>query len=75
MNAAFPEDQAGYLAEYRRRCVTLGKEVRLVEPARERQATASDIEADFSLRVRLSDGQEERVSSGEVSVRGLLGYT
>ena len=75
MNTAFPEDRAGYLAEYRRRCVTLGKEVRLVEPARERQATALDIEEDFSLRVRLSDGQEERVSSGEVSVRGLLGYT
>ncbi len=74
MNAAFPQDREGYLAEYRRRCVTLNKPVRLMEPDRERTATALDIEDDFSLRVRLPDGREEMISSGEVSVRGLLGY-
>lgn len=75
MNAAFPSNREGYLAEYRRRCVTLGKSVRLVGPDRERMATALDVEEDFSLRIRLPDGQEEKVSSGEVSVRGLLGYS
>lgn len=69
MNAAFPLNREGYLAEYRRRCVTLGKEIRLVEPTREREATALDIDPDFALRVRLSDGREERITSGEVSIR------
>lgn len=74
MNAAFPERREEYLAEYRRRCVTLGRELRLVRPQGERAATALDIDDDFSLLVRLPDGTEERVASGEVSVRGLLGY-
>lgn len=74
MNAAFPAGRAGYLAEYRRRCVTLGREVKLVAPEGERLATALDVDDNFALRVRLADGTEETVSSGEVSVRGVLGY-
>ena len=75
MNAAFPHGREAYLAEYRRRCVTLGREVRLVSPQGEVGATALDVDDTFALRVRRSDGREETVSSGEVSVRGLLGYT
>ncbi len=75
MNAAFPHDRADYLAEYRRRCVTLGREVRLVRPDGETSAKALDIDDSFALRVRLEGGREETVSSGEVSVRGVLGYS
>lgn len=75
MNAAFPREREGYLAEYHRRCVTLGKEVKLVTPNDETGAIALDIDDDFALRVRLQDGREETVSSGEVSVRGVLGYS
>lgn len=75
MNAAFPRGREGYLAEYRCRCVTLGKEVKLVRPTGETQATALDVDGGFALRVRLADGREEAVSSGEVSVRGVLGYS
>ena len=74
MNAAFPQGREACLAEYRRRCVTLGREVRLVSPQGEVNATALDVDGAFALRVRLADGSEETVSSGEVSVRGLLGY-
>lgn len=75
MLAAFPAGREEYLQEYRRRCVTLGREVRLVGPGGETPATALDIDDSFALRVRLADGREEAVSSGEVSVRGVLGYS
>lgn len=74
MNAAFPAGRGEYLAQYRRRCVTLGRRVKLIRPDGETLATALDVDGAFALRVRLDDGAEETVSSGEVSVRGLLGY-
>ena len=38
------------------------------------EAFAESIADDFGLEVRYGDGTREAVSSGEVSVRGLLGY-
>lgn len=64
-----------YLEQYRKDCVTIGKEVRVLSPEGERAATALSVEGDFSLLVRYSVGTVERVYSGEVSVRGLYGYT
>ena len=74
MNAAFPEGRADYLAQYRRRCVTLGRQVKLVGPEGETPARALDIDENFALKVRLDSGAEETGTSGEVSVRGVLGY-
>lgn len=74
LRAAFPREGAVWLEEYRRRCLTLGRAVVLSTPAGETPAQALDVDGDFALRVRLADGREERVSSGEVSVRGVLGY-
>lgn len=71
---AFPAGKADYLKEYRARCLTVGREVRLVRPDGEVPALALGVGDDFSLRVRRKDGAEEDVASGEVSVRGLLGY-
>ncbi len=64
-----------YLEQYRKDCVTVGKEVRVLSPDGERAATALSVEGDFSLLVRYDVGTIERVYSGEVSVRGLYGYT
>ena len=64
-----------YLEQYRKDCITIGKEVRVLSPEGERAATALSIERDFSLLVRYDVGTVERVYSGEVSVRGLYGYT
>ena len=64
-----------YLLEYRRRCVNLGRAVRLLGPDGTEEAEALDIDEDFGLVVRAADGAVRAVRSGEVSVRGLYGYT
>lgn len=67
-------DPAAWLAEYRRRCVNLGRPVRVLRGDIARPATALDVDAQFGLTVRYEDGTTETVRSGEVSVRGLYGY-
>lgn len=63
-----------YLERYRRDCITLGREVRLIRPDGETVAQAVGIDDRFGLVIRHPDGREETVTSGEVSVRGLYGY-
>ena len=54
-------------------CVTIGGHVRILgEP--EREAEALGIDENAALMVRYEDGSEDRIASGEVSVRGLYGY-
>lgn len=61
------------IGEYKSRCVTLGREVRLIRNGGEQTAYAEDIAESGHLICRNEDGRFE-VSSGEVSVRGLYGY-
>ena len=75
MYHSFPQEKERYLRQYRADCVTLGRPVRLIRPNGAEDAFALDVDDDFALRVRYPDGREAAVSSGEVSVRGLLGYT
>ena len=63
-----------YLEEYRARCVTIGKEVRVLRGDTQKIAFANAVADDFSLVVTYADGSRDHLSSGEVSVRGLLGY-
>ena len=65
---------AAYLDHYRRCCVNLGKQVQLISPQGRTQALALDVDEQFGLVVRLEDGTERVVRSGEVSVRGMDGY-
>ena len=55
---------------YKSRSCLIGRQINILplegEPV---PATAIDVEPDFSLRVRLADGTETCLSSGEVSVR------
>ena len=71
---AFPAGKGPYLEEYRRRCVTVDRKVRLLRGDEEREAYAERINEDFTLHVRLPDGSGEDVFSGEASVRGVEGY-
>lgn len=74
MAAAWTDDCRAYLPDYRARCVTTGREVRILRGESERPAFALSITDDFALCVRYEDGTEECLNSGEVSVRGLFGY-
>lgn len=63
-----------WLAEYRRRCLTLGKEVQIIAGEERCVATAMDVDENFGLVVCQKDGTRNTVRAGEVSVRGLYGY-
>ncbi len=62
------------MEEYRKRCVTLGCEVRVIRVDSEYSAKALTVTEDGGLVVLLPDGTQKKVTSGEVSVRGLFGY-
>ncbi len=70
----FPGEKQRYLEQYRRDCLTAGQPVRLLQNGTQREAFALRIDDQFALVVRLPDGTEQTVTSGEVSVRGLQGY-
>lgn len=59
--------------EYKRRCVTLGREVCVDCNGKKRNGKALDIGADGSLICEL-DGERVSIHAGEASVRGLYGY-
>ena len=67
-------DVAPYLEGYRQRCVTLRREVRLIQNGVSTPAYALDVDEALGLRVRYPGGREATVRSGEASVRGLTGY-
>lgn len=74
MSSRFPEAHDEYLTSYRKLCSTVGLEVSVVsahnhESEIPRLGKAIAVNDDFSLKVRMSDGHEEDLRSGEVSVR------
>lgn len=69
------EDKDGILTDYRQDCMTLNRQVVLVRGDEKRYGTALDIDSDGGLVVRFEDGSIQAVQSGEISVRGLYGYT
>lgn len=75
MYAAWLNGGEDYLERYRSRCLTVGSQVKLLRANGEMEpAEAIAVADDFGLIVRHPDGREEKVTSGEVSVRGLWGY-
>lgn len=68
--------QSGFSAireNYKSYCVTLGKRVRVITKAGEREGEALDIAEDGSLVCEIG-GKLVHVRAGEASVRGLYGY-
>lgn len=61
------------IAEYKKYCITLGKNVTVIKGDRTINAYAADVNEKGEL-VICNDGREECLSSGEVSVRGIFGY-
>lgn len=74
MYAAWEQDRFAFLAQYRTRCLTVGREVRVIRGDSAREAFALSVSDDFGLRVRYPDGAEETLNAGEVTVRGKNGY-
>ena len=70
-----PQETAERRQEYGAACLNLGRRVRVLRPGGEREALAVSLTPDYGLAVRYDDGTEEVLRSGEVSVRGLYGYT
>ena len=71
MAAEFPHGKETWLAEYRRRCVTLGREVEIHRGGRIRTGRALELDDEFRLVVEFENGTVEALESGEVSVRGI----
>lgn len=67
-------DTADYLAEYRRRCVNIGREAKLLWRETNETVYVLGVDDELGLVVRHADGTCETVRSGEASVRGLYGY-
>lgn len=59
---------------YRTDCLTIDREVAVHASSGVYTAVAEDVDAQGGLIVRLADGTQRCVSSGEVHVRGLYGY-
>ena len=80
MDALYRMDQGLFsgkkamLSQYKRDCVTLGKEISLVRGDEVSHGTALDIGENGDLIVRFENGTVRPVSPGEVSVRGMYGY-
>ena len=75
LSADLGGDITEWVEAYRCRCVNLGKDVRLLWTEGQERATVLDIDDSFGLVVRREDGSVTVVRTGEVSVRGLYGYT
>ena len=69
----YVNDPAAFIPEYRAHCATLGRKVR-IESGTHEEGTAIDITGAGDLLVQLTDGTTITCTSGEVSVRGMLGY-
>ena len=67
------EDFGNLAAEYWEQSCTLGREVQ-VSGAVELTGIADAIDATGALIVRTADGERHRLLSGDVSVRGVMGY-
>lgn len=66
--------QTGWMAEYEKRCVTIGARIQVKKPEGLRKGRAVKISENASLLVAYDNGETEWIRSGEVSVRGLYGY-
>ena len=79
LKSDWPDNSGYYLDRYRELNITVGSKItaysQMIENGNGRTGEALGINEDFSLKVRFSDGSVQNLKSGEVSVRGLYGYT
>lgn len=69
------ENREAILRTYRSGCITLGQWVDVIRADTHRRGFAMDVDPFGALVVRFEDGHIENIDSGEVSIRGVCGYT
>ncbi len=74
MNQQLLTEKEMLLQAYRQDCLTLGKEIYLLQGDSKTPVFALDIDDQGGLLVRFPDGTTSCVCSGEISVRGICGY-
>lgn len=74
MDALMKEGLPGILQEYGSRSVTIGSRVRVIGADSEFLGMADTVDETGALLVTDESGQKRRVLSGDVSVRGVMGY-
>lgn len=74
MNCTLLSGRFAMLRQYRRDCITIGREISLIRGEEVRHGKAVDVDEEGALVVLFPDGHLESVNSGEVSVRGMYGY-
>ena len=68
------EDLSALRDAYEAHCVNIGRTVRVIEPLSSYEAKALGIDDLGALRLELEDGTLKTVTSGEVTIRGVMGY-
>ena len=68
-------DRHAIMARYQKECITLGKDILVVRGDISRHGTALSLTDDGGLLVRFEDNTTEVLQSGDVSIRGMYGYT
>ncbi len=63
----FPD--RGFMNEYREKSLAVGRKINVIKGALSRPATALSIGDDASVLVRYDNGEEENLSSGEISIK------
>ena len=74
MSHALLTNTDAIMEQYRKRCITVGQQICLLQGDTVRYGTALDIDSQGGLLVSYADGTRETVNTGEVSVRGMYGY-
>lgn len=69
------QDRQSIMDRYRSNCVTIGKQVTIIRGDQRTSGRALAVQDDGSLLVQFDNGSISTVNAGEVSVRGLFGYT
>ena len=74
MDRLLLSDKVRLMTDYRAACITPGNAVSVLQGETVLHGTAIHVDDDGGLLVRLADGTEKTVTSGEVSIRGMYGY-
>lgn len=70
----FSEKEA-IMERFTHRCITIGQRISILRGETVQHGKALSVDADGALHVLLDAGVETVVNSGEVSIRGMYGYT